>query len=125
VFYNLIGKTCVIVNVKHFIWRLNLNRITTKDNLKKKRVMITNKSRALCKEKEESVLTLFFLNTRYLVRHDIYVKNEQTLKQFQSSGSIIWKTMWMSFMKEIWDHKKDVMFRKIIIDGEEFLGQHN
>jgi len=51
--------------------------------------MITNKSRALCKEKEESVLTLFFLNTRYLVRHDIYVKNEQTLKQFQSSGSII------------------------------------
>ena len=88
-FYNLIGKTCVIVNVKHFIWRLNLNRITTKDNLKKKRVMITNKSRALCKEKEESVLTLFFLNTRYLVRHDIYVKNEQTLKQFQSSGSII------------------------------------
>jgi len=89
VFYNLIGKTCVIVNVKHFIWRLNLNRITTKDNLKKKRVMITNKSRALCKEKEESVLTLFFLNTRYLVRHDIYVKNEQTLKQFQSSGSII------------------------------------
>jgi len=56
-YFQTIWRSNTIPNVKNFIWRIGLNNIATKDNLKHRRVVVDCKLCAVCKQKDEKYPT--------------------------------------------------------------------
>jgi len=59
-FFKTICKVKAIPSVIHFVWRMRVNGVSTRDNLRHKSIPISNVYYVMCGIVEESVNHLFF-----------------------------------------------------------------
>ena len=133
--FNLLWKTKAFPNVIVTAWRVLLDRIPTRVSLSRRGVMMESTLCAMCQLKEESCQHIF-LECKYaqwvwtlcfkwigifcVQQNDL---NMHFMSFYLSNASkklnLVWKGVWASVIRCIWDQRNLVVLKKGLVDAEE------
>jgi len=133
--FKLLWKAKAFPNVIATAWRVLLGRIPTRVCLSRRRVMMDSTLCAMCQVKEEScqhpfleckcaqrVWSLCFkwIGISFVQQNDL---NFHFLSFYLSKASnkqnLVWKGVWASIIRCIWDQRNLIVFKQGLLDAEE------
>ena len=116
-------------------WRLKENKLATMPNMSRIGVLVDSSRCCLCGKEAKSCRHLFFdcsfaqrvwcLCYRWL--GVLFVSNIEpkiNFDQFRMSLSsetvnIVWNTIWVGVVSEIWNHRNNIIFKRGVVDASE------
>jgi len=119
------------------VWRILLDRLSTRLNLARRGVQLVNPLCLLCQDGVESTDHLF--NTCIVVQQvwdqcdrwigKVGVRHQATHVNFQSfcllgqkqSVNRAWKGLWIAIISEVWSHKNKVVFKGGVVDANKIF----
>jgi len=131
----LLWKTKAFPNVIVTAWRVLLDRIPTRVSLSRKGLMMESTLCAMCLHKEESCQHIFleckytqrvwslcfkWIGISFVQQNDL---NLHFMSFYLSNASkklnLVWKGVWASVIRCIWDQWNLIVFKKGLVDAEE------
>ena len=133
--FNLLWKTKAFTNVIVTAWRVLLDRIPTRVSLSRRGVMMESTICAMCQLKEESCQHIFLeskfaqwvwslcfklIGISFVQQNDL---NLHFMSFYLSNASkkqnLVWKGVWASVIRCIWDQRNLIVFKTGLVDAEE------
>ena len=135
--FSKLWRCKVVPSALFTAWRVLENKITIRVNLERRGVMVENALCCLCGKEEESYCHLFFdcsfawrvwcfcykwLGVSF-VSHIDPMSNFAQFKMSQSldSVNVVWSTIWVGVVSEIWNHKNFIIFKRGVTDVSEMF----
>jgi len=116
-------------------WRVLENKLATRVNLSRRGVQLESLRCVLCGKEEESCSHLFFVCSfawrvwclcyRWLgVLFTSHIELRFNFHQFRlnlpsETGLIVWNTIWVGVVSEIWSHRNRIIFKRGVADASE------
>ena len=135
--FKYLWKAKAFPSVVTTTWRVLVDRLPTRECLSRRGVMTSSTLCDLCQAKEEYCQHLF-LECNYAIRFwsmcfrwicILFVQHNDMKSHFESfhlfqvshSQNLVWKGVWTTVVKSIWDHRNSVVFKQGVVDAEEIF----
>jgi len=135
--FKSLWKIKAFPNVIITAWRVLLGRVPSRMCLRRRGVMLNTILCAFCQTKEESCQHIFIecpFNQRVwtlcfkwigimFVQHNKLSKHFENfyLPHLNNKQNLLWKGVWATIVRCIWDHRNSIVFKQGVVDGEEIL----
>lgn len=113
-------------------WRLMENKLATRVNLSRRGVLVDSSTCSLCGKEEESCRHFFFdCNFAWRVWYRwlgvlvvSHIEPKLNFDQFRMSFAsetvnIVWNTIWVGVVREIWNLRNNIIFKRGMADAFE------
>lgn len=133
--FKLLCKVKAFLNVATTTWRVMLDRIPTRVCLSRRGVMMNSTLCALCQLKEESCQHMFlecryaqwvwslcfkWIGISFIQQNDLKMHFQSFyLSQASNKQNLVWKGVWETVVRCIWDQRNLIVFKKGVVDAEE------
>jgi len=133
--YSMLWRCKALPSALFIAWRVMENKIATRGSLVRRGVVVENSLCCLCGKEEESFSHLFFvcdfawrvwsLCFTWLGVPFVFHKDPKTnffqFRRCQASTSedVVWGTIWVGVVSEIWKHRNSVIFNRGVADAVE------
>ena len=130
-------KTKALPNVITTAWRALLGRLPTRVNLRRRGGLLSSTICVFCHTKEETcqhiflecefaqkVWTLCFkwIGVQFVQHKDLLIHFENfSLPQLNCKQNLLWKGVWATIMRCIWEHRNSNVFKQGVVDVEEIF----
>jgi len=135
--FELLWNLKVMPSAQFYVWRALSDRLATKQNLHKRRVLLGDTLCVFCGREEETsshvlvsciksikVWNMCFSWMRIsLVNHNELNHHFEQFSYicFNQEGNRLWKSLWVLVVWSIWKHKNRVIFNQAKLDVEEIF----
>ena len=137
--FKSLWKAKAFPSVVTVTWRILMDRLPTRVCLSRRRVLMESTLCVLCQTKEESCQHLFldykyasrvwsmcfrWIGILFVQHNDIKTHFERFhLIQVSHNQNLVWKGVWTTVVRCIWDHRNSVVFKQGVVDAEEMFQQ--
>ena len=135
--FGYLWKIKAFPNMMVTAWRVLWGRIPTREGLSRRGVMMNSVACSLCQSEEESCQHLFLecehawrvwaLCFRWVgilsVQHNNLMINFERfhLVQCTNKQNLVWKGVWATVVRCMWEHRNSIVFNQGVVDAEEVL----
>ncbi|XP_068483176.1 uncharacterized protein [Phaseolus vulgaris] len=133
--YSMLWRCNALPSALYTAWRVMENKIATRVSLVRRGVVVENSFCCLCGKEEESSSNLFStcnfvwrvwsLCFEWLGISSVIHKDPKSnflqfrLSQTSNSFNVVWSTIWVGVVSEIWKHRNSVIFNRGVADAVE------
>ncbi|XP_068475121.1 uncharacterized protein [Phaseolus vulgaris] len=137
--FDLLWKAKALPSVLIIAWRSILDRLPTRECLSRRGVTMESTSCVFCHSKVESSQHLFLecdvvvrvwdLCLRWIgilsVQHNALHNHFESfsLTHVSNKQEMVWKGIWASIVRSVWEHRNLVVFKQGVVDAEKMFQQ--